>query len=314
MITKVAKALIVALTVYGGGTIFAEETSAYDNFYNLESVSYLIYPNGINDLDSYGYRFLCDPLNPDEEVREVAFCGIPPFINCPDRNWDNNFTVPETIMFQGREYTVVEIDEISTDKIHSLTIPSTVRRLNDFSLILPNLEILILPSSLQSMGYSICSYSYTDKIKKVEIAAMIPPMLEKDADSDDHESEYVPGWTPNYQLPFSNIDSDCLLTVPKGTAELYSQDPVFGKFSRIEERNFDISNAEMISEEIPFTLKSIPGSIQLTCSRSLKIDIYRMDGNMTKSLNIESGTTTLSLPVGLYILSSGNKAVKAIVR
>lgn len=286
------------------------EAALPNNFFQFLKENYLVYPIGLYDLDSYSYLFLTDPLDPNAELREVAFCGCPHFVNCQDRNWGTDFVVPDMIVFQGREYSVTQIDKIATDKIRNLTIPPTVRRLSDFSISTSELETLSLPASLQSIGYTICHDSH--KLKSVEIAAVIPPVLSKDEEligdsaNDCRQSQ-------DYQVPFTEINENCTLIVPEGSGELYRQDPVFGRFPKIVEKKFGQSSVGS-TEANGVSVTAIAGGLEISCSQPTKAWIYSIDGAPVKSLSIDFGTSIVNLPQGLYIVKTEFGTIKQMIK
>lgn len=120
---------------------------------------------------------------------------------------------------------------------------------------------------------------------------------------------YIP---PTFMGCFtSESEKEGTLYVPKGSKEAYKSNIEFESFVNIVEHDF--TQAPQLAKATPYQLAVAPGELTINAAASLVFTLYTLEGTRVWQ-GVVSGTETITLPQGTYILSCERGARKIVMQ
>jgi hypothetical protein len=269
-------------------------------FYQCASLTHVILHNSVNSIGP-GAFLECDGLT-QPIYNNTLFARLPV-------SYSGSYTIPDGIT------TVCASSFTSTFGLTELIMPNSVTSMGNgavsgctslTSVILSGaltkipgfafmrctaLSTITLPASINSIG-NMAFFNCT-AMDSIVVKSTTPPSVGFNA--------------------FRNVPGSCVLIVPCGTSEAYTETSWGTTFTQIVE---DCGSGESVEdvETSPYLVYVTDGRIAVYSqdgSTSFTANVYDMSGRRVASLQNEGKTT--ALPSGIYIVCFGDKTVRKVV-
>ena len=147
------------------------------------------------------------------------------------------------------------------------------------------LEDITLPSTVQNIGDN--SFALCNKVKRMEVKAVIPPTIEAKT--------------------FFDVNRNIPVIVPEGTRDTYANDEYWGEFINVAEYE-DVETQIENAENATIAIYSIGGVLYVD-GLSADYQVFDVNGRLVYT----GRDTQLSLPRGVYVVAVGGEVEKVVL-
>lgn len=180
-----------------------------------------------------------------------------------------------------------------------IKLPSNLKSIGFYAFEATNIVEIVLPETLELIEEG--AFFRLELLKKVYCMAKIPPIAELDPNNHD--------WGPFYWS-----GKNCTLYVPLGSGDLYHHASGWQDFYQIVETDkFPSSYGITFAPNCKITALEKTIIVNNLTSKTLPVRIYGMNGNLIHKEQV-SGTRTIAVLPGIYLVKAGNKTEKVIVK
>lgn len=247
----------------------------------------IVIPSTCNKM---GYSICTSCWDLEEAVFSEGITRIP--IDMMTNCWSlRSVTIPSTVK-------VIEDNAFSFTDLEEIDIPEGVERIlaNAFQSV--PLSSLILPSTLEFIG----NRALPNYLSLLICYAVTPPLA------------YDP--MTNTDCYLSNLNADIPVYVPDGSLEAYRNDPGWSRFNNIMEMSSGDISTIPLEVETDAKVETEGNMIVISIaegSRSVPYSVFTSDGKNTDS-GIVTDKVLLSKVSGLYIVKVGNRVCKISIK
>ncbi|MBR4536810.1 MAG: leucine-rich repeat domain-containing protein [Bacteroidales bacterium] len=269
-------------------------------FYNCASLTQVILPNSVTEIGP-GAFLNCDGLT-QPIYNYTLFARLPV-------SYSGSYTIPDgitTVCASSFNYTsgltgLIMPNSVTSmgngavgycTNLTSVTLSDALTEIPGFAFMrCTALPTITLPASINSIGNM--TFSNCTAMDSIVVKSTTPPSVGFNA--------------------FRNVPASCVLVVPCGTSEAYTETSWGTTFTQIVE---DCGSGESVEdvETSPYLVYVTDGCIAVYSqdgSTSFTANVYDMSGRRVASLQNEGKTT--ALPSGIYIVCFGDKTVRKVV-
>lgn len=197
--------------------------------------------------------------------------------------------------------TVEEIDESAFFYCLSLqnaNLPEGIRRIDDAAFrFCINIDSLILPPSVEYIGRT--TFMDMDSLKTIWTKSEIPPQ----AEGTGRRNDYSFGGGTSADIP---------VYVPKGTADLYRNATGWNYFTNFIETDDSPTSIESVTKDDGIKVYSCKDRIiiERQTHSDIMYFVYSINGKLIKQGTANQSSIQITLPHGIYIVKTGQKAYK----
>ncbi|RRD73565.1 leucine-rich repeat domain-containing protein [Tannerella forsythia] len=194
-------------------------------------------------------------------------------------------------------------------ELQSITLPATLTEIEFHGFFnCTALQSITLPATLTEIGYN-AFYGCTS-LKSIHIPSAVSDIAYSAFKNCKALTEVIVGWDTPLAIDadvFDNVTlSGVTLKVPKGTKAKYQAAPVW--------KDFKINETTANQTVDGLRVFAAGSALYLTLPKAETVHIYNVEGALVKTLALPSGDHVQPLPSGVYLVQTGERVTKILIK